>query len=295
MTKYQSNMSKILEGKFVSSNIKLNDKTFNDLRELIYNLTGIYYTDTKKYLLESKIGKRVIELKLQDFAEYISFVKSPRGKLELEQLYIAITINETYFFRADNQFQTLENFIIPEIIEKKSAFDKTVRFWSAASSSGEEAYTIALLILEKFRLKYPQYKFEIYASDINSDVVKMAKDGIYAEYAIRNIPPTLLNKYFIKKENRYHIDKKLKDLVNFSVVNLYDTYSVKRLPQFDVVFCANVLIYFDIESKKKVVKHIYDKINNNGYLFIGYTEILTGISDDFKLVRFPNATAYLKE
>lgn len=122
MTKYQSNISKILEGKFVSSNIKLNDKTFNDLRELIYNLTGIYYTDTKKYLLESKIGKRVIELKLQDFAEYISFVKSPRGKLELEQLYIAITINETYFFRADNQFQTLENFIIPEIIEKKICF-----------------------------------------------------------------------------------------------------------------------------------------------------------------------------
>ena len=99
-------------------------------------------------------------------------------------------------------------------MKKKSAFDKTIRFWSAASSSGEEACTIALLILEKFRLKYPQYKFEVYASDINSDVVKMAKDGIYADYAIRNIPPNLLNKYFVKKENRYHIDKKLKDLVN---------------------------------------------------------------------------------
>lgn len=295
MERYHSNISKILEGKFVSSNIKLNDRSFQELRELIYNFTGIYYTDTKKYLLESKIGKRVIELKFTDFKDYIDFLKTPRGKSELDQLYIAITINETYFFRADNQFTTLENFIIPEVVEKKSAYDKTIRMWSAASSSGEEAYTLALMVLEKFKIKYPQFRFEIYASDINSEVVKMAKNGIYAEYAIRNIPKNLLQKYFTFKDNRYHLDSKVKSMVNFNVVNLYDTYAVKRLPMFDVVFCANVLIYFDIDSKKKVVKQIYEKMNKNGYLFIGYTEILTGISEEFKLVRFPNATAYLKE
>ena len=184
--------------------------------------------------------------------------------------------------------------IVPEILESKPGGIKKLRIWSAASSSGEEAYSIAMILKELILPKYPHLKVEIIGTDINYAVINMAKSGIFKEYSIRNTPPIYLKKYFEKVDNTYVIDPKIKEMVTFKVSNLYDDNEVRMMGKFDIIFCANVLIYFDQQSKTKVVNNLYNNLNPNGYLFIGYSETLHGISKAFKLVSFPKTIGYKK-
>ncbi|MDC1067926.1 protein-glutamate O-methyltransferase CheR [Candidatus Kapabacteria bacterium] len=276
------------------SSFQMSSTTFEAIRGDLYKLTGIYYTDNKKYLLESRIQRRIDELKLSSFEDYHKLINSFNGRDELNKLFDAITINETYFFRAEFQFEAFENVLAPEIIKKTASYKKTMRIWSAASSSGEEAYTIAMIIDYKLKSRFPDVNFEIIASDINETVIESAKKGEYKDYAIRNIPPDYMRKYFTKKGSLYTISDKIKKMVEFKKINLYDPISVRKAGRIDIAWCCNVLIYFDIPSKQKVVKSLYEAINSNGYLFIGYSESLHGITNDFKLVHLPKAMAYQK-
>ncbi len=277
-------------------NLEMTSSEFAEFREEIYKLCGIYFTESKKYLLEGRISKRIAANNLNSFAEYMRYIRSSSKKDELDRLFEAITINETYFFRAPQQFEVLENILLPEILApRKNTAMPTFRIWSAASSSGEEAYTIAIMVLETFRHKYPKVNFQIVGSDINQSVLDAAKQGIYKEYAIRNIPPNLLSKYFKQEGNLYQLSPEVRRLVKFVNINLYDPNQVKMMSQCDVIFCANVLIYFDLPSKQQVVSHLYNSLNKGGYLFIGYSESLHGISKSFKLVHLPKAMAYQKE
>jgi len=279
----------------IVSNEMSNDE-FDKLRNLIYDLSGIYFTDSKKYLLESRISKRITANSMKSYTEYITFLQSSPGRRELEALFEAITINETYFFRVPQQFEALETVIFPELIKLKSGMpNPTIRVWSAASSSGEEAYTIALIILEKIKPYYPYVNFQVIGTDINNAVLETARKGVYKDYAIRNIPENLLKKYFISENGLYALKDEVKKMVKFANINLYDSYGVRNIPQCDVVFCANVLIYFDIPSKQKVVSDIHSVMTKAGYLFIGYSESLHGISKAFKLVHLPKAMAYQKD
>jgi chemotaxis protein methyltransferase CheR len=278
-----------------SSKYEMSQFTFEKIRTEIYNLTGIYYTDNKKYLLESRIQRRLDHLNLKTFEEYIDLIGSFSGREELNKLFDAITINETYFFRAEFQFEAFENILIPELLDKAPSYNKVIRIWSAASSSGEEAYTIAMIIDHKLKNKYPNVKFEIVASDINETVVKAAQKGDYKDYAVRNIPKEYMDKYFTKSGTTYSISPMIKSMVSFKKINLYDNFAVKQIGKTDLIWCCNVLIYFDIPSKQKVVKSLYDSLNDIGYLFIGYSESLHGINNDFKLIHLPKAMAYKKE
>jgi chemotaxis protein methyltransferase CheR len=276
--------------------LEMSDQTFQEMRDVIYKLCGIYYTESKKYLLEGRIAKRLVANKMKTYEEYISFIKSFGGRDELKDLFEAITINETYFFRAPQQFDAFENILVPEIIKNKPAHQKNVfRIWSAASSTGEEAYTTAIIILERLQRKFPNVQFQILGSDINNAVLESARKGIYKEYAIRNIPEDMLRRYFTQQGNTYVIKDHVKKMVKFMNVNLYDANQMRAISSCDVIFCANVLIYFDIPSKQQVVSHLYNSLNKGGYLFIGYSESLHGISKAFKLVHLPKAMAYLKE
>lgn len=276
--------------------LAMSDDTFNNLRDLIYKISGIYYTTSKKYLLEGRIAKRVSARGLDTFEDYIEYLKSPNNKDELKPLYDAITINETYFFRAEQQFEAFEKIIVPEIMELKQGIPAPIfRIWSAASSTGEEAYTLAIIILERLKPRFPHVTFQILASDINESVIEAARTGIYKEYAVRNIPPAYLNKYFTKQVNTYVLNDQVKRMVKFMNVNLYDSNQMRMITSCDVIFCCNVLIYFDIPSKQKVVSYLYNSLNKGGYLFIGYSESLHGISKAFKLVHLPKAMAYKKE
>ena len=277
--------------------IVLSTSSFEIWRSYIYDLCGIYFQDNKKYLLESRLLKRINYLKLNSFEEYLKFLKfNPQARTERRYLYEAITINETFFFRNQPQLDALTSRIFQETIQAKKKFgQKKIRIWSAASSSGEEAYSVAMVVLDMIKPKFPDIEFEIIGTDINEDVLDRAKNGVYKEYAIRNTPAFFLKKYFNVDGVNYIIDSKLKSMVKFSSLNLYDDIKMKSMSNFDIIFCANVLIYFDVKSKIKVVSHLYNSLNRGGYLFIGYAETLHGISKAFKLESFPKTISYKKE
>jgi len=280
----------------VESKYTLTDEAFRELRDIIYKTSGIYYTESKKYLLESRILKRIQALKLNSLYDYVNFIKNPANRGELKNLFDAITINETYFFRAEQQFESLEKIIIPELIKNKAGTpNPTIRIWSAACSTGEEPYTIAMIVLEKIKLLYPNVQFQILGSDISNQVLEVARNGVYKEYSVRNMPELYLKKYFISKDGLFYLKDDVKRLVRFSNINLFDATQVRMVSNCDVIFCANVLIYFDIPAKQKVISYLYDALNVGGYLFVGYSESLHGISKAFKLVHLPKAIAYKKE
>ncbi|MEE9430554.1 MAG: protein-glutamate O-methyltransferase CheR [Melioribacteraceae bacterium] len=278
-----------------TQNQKLTQQGFETWRKYIYDLCGIYFQDNKKYLLESRLQKRLKHLKLSSFEQYLQFLKTnPKREEEKKQLFEAITINETYFFRNQPQADALVSTVIQELVDKQPGFSKKIRIWSAASSSGEEAYTAAMVIHELILPKFPNLKVEIVGTDLDYSIVETAKKGIYKEYSIRNTPPLYLKKYFKKVDNNYEIDPKIKNMVTFKTLNLYDDAGIRMMGKFDIVTCANVLIYFDTQSKVKVVNNLYNSLNPNGYLFIGYSETLHGISKAFQLVSFPKTIGYRK-
>ncbi len=279
-----------------NDDIKLSDEGFLKWRGYIYDLCGIYFQDNKKYLLESRLLKRIRFLKLNSFDEYYNYLKFRSNGSELKYLYEVITINETYFFRNQPQLDALVKYLFPDVINSSGRLNKNkIRIWSAASSSGEEAYSIAIMFNELIKPKYPHLQLEIVGTDINYSVVETARRGIFKEYSIRNTPAYFLKKYFKKEDNNYILDPTIKRMVQFNTLNLSDTNAMRMMRNFDVIFCANVLIYFDIKSKIKVVSNLYDSLNKNGYLFIGYSETLHGVSKAFKLMSYPKTIGYKKE
>lgn len=282
---------------FPRNTVLLEDKTFENWRKYIYDLCGIYFQDNKKYLLESRLQKRIGFLGLDSFDAYLDYVKYHPGRAsEQRYLFEAITINETFFFRNQPQLDALVTSVIPDLVKNQNKYNKNkIRIWSAASSSGEEAYSLAITLTDLVKPRYPMLEFEIVGTDINQAMIETAKKGVYRDYSIRNTPPYYLKKYFKTYGSNYEVDPALKSMVSFKLLNLYDDVSMKAMLNFDIIYCANVLIYFDIKSKVKVVSHLYNSLYKGGYLFIGYSETLHGISKAFKLVSYPKTIGYKKE
>lgn len=271
---------------------------FQDIRKFIYDNTGIYFQDNKKYLLESRLQRRINFLGLKSFEEYFAILKTGGSGYSEEKKYFyeAITINETFFFRNQPQLDALATQIFPELIAKRNALNRNkIRIWSAASSSGEEAYSVAMVFQDLIKPKYPNMEVEIIGTDISSSIVDTANQGIYKDYSIRNTPPYYLKKYFKNNGGVFEVVPEIKRMASFKLLNLYDDFMMKTMLNFDIIFCANVLIYFDTASKIKVVNHLYNALNRGGYLFIGYSETLQGISKAFNLVSFPKTVGYKKE
>ncbi len=276
---------------------ELSEVDFKEIREFIYNKCGIYFADNKKYLLENRLNNRLEDLKLATFGDYIKFLKfNPGGRNELNKLFDAITINETSFFRNMPQIKAFETVVIPELLEKnKTNSFPSLKIWSAASSSGEEPYTLAMVLYNKYRSQLAKYKIDILGTDISEEILEKSKNGIYSEYSMRNIEPEYLNKYFDKKDGKYFLKEEIKSMVRFEQANLLDKLRMGTFRNFDVIFCRNVLIYFDNKAKTQVVNSLYDSLKPGGYLFIGHSESLHGISKAFKLVHFVKAMGYKKE
>lgn len=274
-------------------NITLSVQCFETWRKYIYELCGIYYQDNKKYLLESRLLKRINFLGLNSFEEYFDFVKfSVNNGTEKKYLYEAITINETFFFRNQPQIDAMMTSIIPEIMSQGK---RKIRVWSAASSSGEEAYSLSISFYEVLKPKFPALEMEIVGTDISNAVLETAKKGVYKEYSIRNTPSYYLKKYFKMTPAGFELIPQVRQNIQFKLLNLYDDIGMRGMSAFDIVICANVLIYFDQSSKIKVVNHLYNSLNRGGYLFIGYSETLHNISKSFKIVNFPKTVGYKKE
>ena len=272
-------------------------ESFEKWRKYIYDSCGIYFQDNKKYLLESRLLKRMEFHGLNSYDEYLKYLLYDlNGRNEQKYLFDAITINETFFFRNQPQLDALVGTILPEIIKNKSSVgNRKIKIWSAASSSGEEAYSIAISISDLIAQKYPGIDYEITGTDISESVIKTARSGVYKTYSMRNTAPYYLKKYFKVTASGYEIAPEIKNKVNFRLLNLYDDLEMKKMFNYDVIFCANVLIYFDLKSKIKVVNRLYNSLNRDGYLFIGYSETLHNISRAFKIVSFPKTIGYKKE
>jgi chemotaxis protein methyltransferase CheR len=275
---------------------KLSDDLFKILREFIYTRTGIFFADNKKYLLESRVSRRLSVLGTESFYNYYKVLTNGQGSEELSHLINSITINETFFFRNEPQFTALEALILPELIKKrKEDGTNRVRIWSAACSTGDEPYTIAMIVAEEILPLFPQIKFEIIGTDINTQALDSAQRGIYRDYSVRNIPKNYFDKYFRKDGEKFFLSEQIKKMVEFKQMNIFNKSAMRAMRGIDVVFAANVLIYFDFNSKQAVVSSVYDSINKGGYFFVGYSETLYGLSQAFKPVHFEKAIAYIKE
>ncbi|HUI10218.1 MAG TPA: protein-glutamate O-methyltransferase CheR [Bacteroidota bacterium] len=276
---------------------KMTDDLFREIRDFIYRLTGIYFQDSKKYLLEGRLGKRLQILGMADFAQYFQLLRYGNGRAEeMKSFYDAITINETFFFRSEPQCEAFEKTLVPEIVASRRTNGRSrLRVWSAASSSGEEAYSLAMIYLERLKPRFPALELEIVGTDISPTVLETARRGVYREYSVRNTPKPYMDRYFESADGRYAVREDVRRLARFEHVNLFDQRQMRQMMGFDIIFCCNVLIYFDMQSKIQVVSNLYDSLNKGGYLFIGYAESLHGISSAFKLINFPKTVAYKKE
>ncbi|MDD2852857.1 MAG: protein-glutamate O-methyltransferase CheR [Desulfuromonadaceae bacterium] len=273
----------------------ISDKDFEQLRDFIYNICGMYFHTTKKYFLESRLTRRMEATGTKTYQDYYLLLKSPRGSEELKFLMDEITTNETYFFRNVPQLTALENKLLPELVEIKNKMGfRKLRIWSAASSSGEEAYTMAMILLEKRATLLKDWIIEIVGTDINETVIAQAKEGIYNAYSVRNIPDAYKRKYIKEDNGRFILSPDVKKFVTFNKLNLYEDSKMIFMKSFDFIFCANVLIYFDTASKSKVVQHFYNNLQPYGYFFVGQSESLHGVNDKFKTVHFPGGFGYKK-
>ena len=275
----------------------LSESNFETLRDFIYNFCGMFFHTGRKYFLESRIARRMEARGMKDFTEYFKLLRSGSDSSgELKQLLTEITTNETCFFRNTQQIAAFERQFLPELVEtkKKIGFRK-LRIWSAGSSSGEEAYTFAMLLLEKRTSILKDWVIEIVGTDISEKVLTQAREGVYNNYSVRNMPDLYRKKYFkAEAGGTFVLAPEAKKLVTFTNLNLYDDSRMVFMKSFDFIICSNVLIYFDTAAKAKIVQHYYNNLQPYGYFFLGQSESLHSVNDKFKTIHFPGGFAYKK-
>ncbi len=277
---------------FTEDIVELPDDVFRLMRDFIRDYCGLYFDDSSKYLLERRLSRRVRLHQFNTFLDYYRFLSYDRRReAELVEVVDSLTTNETYFFREEAQLRAFRDEILPEIIGP--GCQKTLKVWSAGCSTGEEPYTVGMILSEAGFLGGAEV--EIIGSDINQKVLTAARRGVYRRGSFRVIKDDMMRKYF-KEESpgSFRISDDIKKLVTFSHLNLFDPYRLSFLRGFDVIFCRNVMIYFDPESKKKLIKMFYDKLSPGGYLLLGHAESLLNVTTAFRLVHLRNDMVYQK-
>ena len=281
----------------VSPQAKPADLAYLKIRDLIYTISGIYHSQEKLYLLTSRCARRMIALGVASPSEYLEHLTVHGNRAaELRLLLNEITIGETYMFRHPTQLDALRNVVIPQILEVKNVTGlKRLRFWCAGCSTGEEPHTLAMFLLEEKDKLLAGWSVDILATDLNDNSLEAARAGIYGEYALRNTSAILRRKYFNDVgDKKLQANDLLKAQIRFDRLNLCDDSKMVFQKGIDVIFCCNVLIYFDLASKRRVVQHFLSNLLPGGYLFLGHAESLYQVDDSFRLVHFPGTTGYRK-
>jgi chemotaxis protein methyltransferase CheR len=273
------------------------DPLYQQIRDLVYKVSGIYKADEKLYLLADACGRRMKQVGMRTLREYWNcLTAAPSREAELRELLNEITIGETCLFRSQPQLDALRKVILPELVaEKTKQITKRLRIWSAGCSTGEEAYTLAINMLEESERLLKGWTIEILATDLNDRSVETANAGIYGDYALRNTTDFYKRKYFtVVDEKKLQVRPEVKKLVTFSRLNLQDESKMLFMKGMDLIFCCNVLIYFDGVSKSQVIKHFFSNLVYGGYFFLGTSESLMKLNEQFHLVHFPGTIAYWK-
>ena len=271
---------------------RLTPEEFDKFAKLVYAECGIFLKDSKITLLSNRLRKRLQALNLKSFQEYYDYIQKLKDKsVEIIELIDVVSTNETYFFRNERHFDALMQKSLPDISRNKK--DKTLTIWSAGCSTGEEPYTIAICVLECKHL-FPGWKINIKATDIAHSVLDFAKIGTYSGRRIEKVPPEYLKRHFIQDASKpefYTVTDEVKSLVSFGTLNLFKD----RFPtDIDIIFCRNVMIYFDRDHQRELVGNFYKSISKqHGYLYIGHSETLHAISEDFMYVKLQDAPVYI--
>ena len=266
------------------------------IRDLVYQVAGIFHPDTKLRLLLDRCGRRMKELKTENLHEYFEHLTvRPTRQTELVALLNEITIGETCFFRSQPQLDALQQIIIPKIVEAKSKLPiRRLRIWSAGCSTGEEPYTLSMVLQEESQKRLKDWTIEILATDLNERALVQGKSALYGAYSTRHLTSYYRQKYFAPVGDQLQVLPSARASVTFSRLNLSDDARMTFMKSLDVIFCCNVLIYFDLASKRRVIQHFYNNLLPHGYLFLGHSESLYGVNEEFRLVHLPGATAYVK-
>jgi chemotaxis protein methyltransferase CheR len=270
----------------------LSMEDFRTIRNLIRERCGIWLSDAKTQFLAMRLNHRLKATNTDTVKEYFFFLKyDPNGGTELDDLVDAVTVNETYFFRENAQLEDFSNELAPKILEKKQR-GAPLSIWSAGCSSGEEPYTLAMMLLEHPLISSTSM-INVFGSDINRGILGAAREGRYDDYSVRHVPPHYLLKYFDKTpDGRYAVKEQVKQLVKFAHVNFMDPFSTGRMREMDAIFCRNVMIYFDDKDKGRCMDNLRRSLAKGGYLFLGHSEILSRTSSRFDVVRLKQTTAY---
>lgn len=272
---------------------KLVPETFKQLRDLIYEMTGIHFQDNKTYLLESRLLARLKACRCPTFESYLNYLRFDAYRdREVTELYTVITTNETYFFRDEAQLDTFMKVMIPEVM-KTNAASKQIRIWSAACSTGDEPYTLALMLRD-----YPPlagWTIDILATDISENVLAVARAATYSSHSLRKVPAAMRARYFTGKAEHQTLVPQVKDMVRFMNVNLYDRPRLKLVRGMDIIFCRNCLIYFDDKAKAQIVSDLRDALRPKGYLMIGFSETLHDTTGHFRAIHAERSVIHEKQ
>lgn len=289
--------------------MQLSESELKLLQALVYQECGMYFDSRRAHFLQDRLQRRVRECRLDSFYSYYRLLISQEGKSELARLLENLTVNETSFFRNKAQLDLFHKHVLDDLLRRKQErHDFSLRLWSAGCSTGQEAYTMAMLAADALSyhclrnpsgydpplpkpLVPPPWKVEVLASDINYSVLQAAQEGMYTESQMASVDYSYRLRHFDKVGDGYAVKKPLKELVNFDFHNLKTEY----LPQHnDVIFCRNVMMYFDEPEQKRLVEKFARCLNPGGYLFVGHAESLLGLTDKFNMIYRDTGTAYQK-
>ena len=271
--------------------LKLTDAEFRLFTDFLRRRCGLHFSDETRFLVEKRLARRIHEADFGSFASYFYQLRNgPNAEAEFSEIVDILTTNETYFFRERSQLSALVEEIIPEMLSRQLKSRRPISIWSAGCSSGEEPFSVAIMGLEAGLV--PGHDFRVYASDISRAVLSRARRGIYREASFREADESTRQRYFAQKDGLARISDSIKRHVDFVHMNLLDLSKVALLGEMDVILCRNVIIYFDLETKKRVLKTFRDKLRPGGYLLLGHSESLNNVTTDFELKHLSRDLVY---
>jgi len=288
---------------------QLTDAELRLLQALVYQECGMHFDERRAHFLQDRLQRRLRECQLDSFYSYYRLLISTEGKNELARLLENLTVNETSFFRNKAQLDLFHKYILDDLLRRKQAHrDYSLRIWSAGCSTGQEPYTLAMLVADGLAYYYlrnplpiempspkplipPPWKVEILASDISYSVLRAAQQGVYSEPQMSSVDFSYRLRYFDKIGERYAVKRALKEVIHFDFHNLKTEYLPQRN---DVIFCRNVMMYFDEAEQKRLIDKVWRCLNPDGYMFVGHAESLLGLTEKFAMVHRNSGTAYQK-
>jgi len=270
--------------------VRISSEEVERFCDFLYRRTGLSFSESKRYFIDRRLEERIAATGSPSFQAYFSLLRADADH-EIEFLINSFTVNETYFYREDHQLRCMTSNLLGAIVEQRPP-GSTIRIWSIPCSTGEEPYSIALWLMENWP-QVDNYNVEIVGSDIDTRALRAAAEGIYGDRALMRLSRGIVDRYFKPvADSKHEIDEGLRNSIEFTRANVIDPKDMARYRDFDLIFCRNVLIYFDDASRRQAAENLYDCLRPGGYICLGHSESMSRISPLFSVCRFPDAIVY---